>query len=124
MSASNTPKPVLAGLKTVQQELAGVAWKTRSGKLANIADALAREIAELEAARRPSAEGDGVEHELIERLLDAQQDINLAANSTMDQSLANASALIDEIEPILRAALQPPARQAKRPRRWRARSRR
>jgi len=45
------------------------------------------------------------EPELIERLLDAQQDINLAANAHMDQSLADASALIDEIEPILRAAL-------------------
>ena len=46
-----------------------------------------------------------VEHDLIERLLDAQQDINLAANERMDQSLCDASALIDEIEPILRAAL-------------------
>lgn len=45
------------------------------------------------------------EPELIERLLDAQQDINFAANTTMDHSLCNASALIDEIEPILRAAL-------------------
>jgi hypothetical protein len=48
---------------------------------------------------------EGVEPELIERLLDAQQDINLAANVHMDQSLCDASALIDEIEPILRAAL-------------------
>ena len=49
-----------------------------------------------------------VEPELIERLLDAQQDINLAANATMDQSLCDASALIDEIEPILRRALASP----------------
>lgn len=43
--------------------------------------------------------------DLIEKLLDAQQDINLAANSYMDQSLCEASALIDKIEPILRRAL-------------------
>ena len=60
-------------------------------------------------AVQPAA-GKEVEHELIERLLDAQQDINLAANETMRQSLADASQLIDEIEPILRAALaHPPA---------------
>ncbi len=46
------------------------------------------------------------EPELIERLLDAQQDINFAANTRMDQSLCDASALIDEIEPILRAAIR------------------
>jgi len=53
--------------------------------------------------RRP----DTMDPELIERLLDAQQDINLAANQYMSQSLADASALIDEIEPLLRAALAP-----------------
>lgn len=39
---------------------------------------------------------------LIERLLDAQQDINFAANTTMDQSLCDASALIDEVEAFIR----------------------
>lgn len=52
-----------------------------------------------------SSEGEG-EHQLIERLLDAQQDINLAANETMSQPFADASALIDEIEPILRRAFR------------------
>ncbi len=33
--------------------------------------------------------------------IDAQQDINLAANSTMDQSLCDASALIDRVEIFL-----------------------
>jgi hypothetical protein len=46
---------------------------------------------------------------LIHQLLDAQQDINLAANEHMDQSLCNASVLIDEVEAALLkfAALQP-----------------
>lgn len=39
---------------------------------------------------------------LLHRMLDAQQDINLAANEGMDQSLANASTLIDEIESCIR----------------------
>ncbi|MDK1386333.1 hypothetical protein QN224_13035 [Sinorhizobium sp. 8-89] len=39
--------------------------------------------------------------DLIERLLDAQQDINFAANCHMDQSLCDASALIDEVEAFL-----------------------
>lgn len=56
-------------------------------------------------AQDEGAAGEPVEYELIERLLDAQQDINLAANETMSQSLADASALIDEIEPILRRSL-------------------
>jgi hypothetical protein len=55
----------------------------------------------------PQAGEDG-HHPLIERLLDAQQDINFAANTRMDQSLCDASALIDEIEPILRAVLAKP----------------
>lgn len=38
---------------------------------------------------------------LIERLLDAQQDINFAANCSMDQSLCDASALIDDVEVFL-----------------------
>ena len=42
---------------------------------------------------------------LIEDLLDAQQDINLAANERMDQSLCDASALIDKTETILRRIL-------------------
>lgn len=46
---------------------------------------------------------------LIHRLLDAQQDINLAANERMDQSLCDASSLIDEVETCIRrfAALEP-----------------
>lgn len=46
---------------------------------------------------------------LRERLLDAQQDINFHANSTMAQSVADASALIDEIDGLMscaRAALR------------------
>lgn len=43
--------------------------------------------------------------DLIEELLDAQQDINLAANERMDQSLCDASALIDRTESILRRIL-------------------
>ncbi|MFK0330877.1 hypothetical protein ACIQUB_07115 [Rhizobium sp. NPDC090275] len=48
---------------------------------------------------------------LIEDLLDAQQDINLAANETMSQPLCDASALIDKVEGTLlriRAALSSP----------------
>lgn len=44
---------------------------------------------------------------LIEELLDAQQDINLAANTYMDQSLCDASALIDRVEAALRAQPAP-----------------
>lgn len=46
---------------------------------------------------------------LIHRLLDAQQDINLAANERMDQSLCDASSLIDEVETCIRrlAATRP-----------------
>ncbi|MDO1582395.1 hypothetical protein [Rhizobium oryzicola] len=40
--------------------------------------------------------------DLIEHLLDAQQDINLSANETMSQPLCDASALIDEVEKMLR----------------------
>lgn len=43
--------------------------------------------------------------ELIEGLLDAQQDINLAANELMRQSLCDASALIDKTEKLLRQTL-------------------
>lgn len=39
--------------------------------------------------------------DLIERLLDAQQDINLAANEHMSQIFCDASALIDEIVQVL-----------------------
>lgn len=41
--------------------------------------------------------------DLIDRLLDAQQDLNLAANIHMDQSIASASTLLDEVEIALRA---------------------
>ena len=49
--------------------------------------------------------------DLIDRLLDAQQDLNLAANIHMDQSIASASTLLDEVEIALRtlAATQPAA---------------
>jgi len=49
--------------------------------------------------------------DLIDRLLDAQQDLNLAANVHMDQSIASASTLLDEVEIALRtlAATQPAA---------------
>ena len=51
--------------------------------------------------------------DLIERLLDAQQDINLSANETMNQQLCDASALIDEVEKMLRLVRDlPPATQA------------
>lgn len=43
--------------------------------------------------------------DMIEQLLDAQQDINLAANERMDQSLCDASALIDKTEAFLRRTL-------------------
>ncbi|MBZ9943491.1 hypothetical protein LB533_20605 [Mesorhizobium sp. BR1-1-13] len=47
---------------------------------------------------------------LLHRLLDAQQDINLAANQGMYQSLCDASALINEVETcIRRLAATPPA---------------
>jgi hypothetical protein len=39
---------------------------------------------------------------LIDRLLDAQQDINLAANEFMDQPLCGASELLEEIELCIR----------------------
>lgn len=41
---------------------------------------------------------------VIDRLLDAQRDINHAANEGMDQSLCDASQLIDDVESWLRAA--------------------
>lgn len=41
--------------------------------------------------------------DLIDRLLNAQQDLNLAANVHMDQSIASASTLLDEVEIALRA---------------------
>ncbi len=40
--------------------------------------------------------------DLIDRLLDAQQDLNLAANVHMDQSIASASTLLDKVEIALR----------------------
>ena len=49
--------------------------------------------------------------DLIDRLLNAQQDLNLAANVHMDQSIASASTLLDEVEIALRtlADTQPAA---------------
>lgn len=41
---------------------------------------------------------------LIHRVLDAQQDINVNANETMSQSVANAASLMDEVEAALRLA--------------------
>lgn len=46
---------------------------------------------------------------LIHRVLDAQQDINLAANEGMSQSLCDAAALMDEVETALRLAAPRPA---------------
>jgi hypothetical protein len=45
---------------------------------------------------------------LLHRLLDAQQDINFHANSDMNQSLADAAALIDEVETAIRKLAAPP----------------
>lgn len=41
---------------------------------------------------------------LIHRVLDAQQDINFAANEGANQSLCDAAALLDEVETVLRRA--------------------
>lgn len=54
----------------------------------------------LSVAPQPSLEGEV--GEMVELLLDAQQDINLSANETMSQPLADASALIDKVENLLR----------------------
>lgn len=54
---------------------------------------------------------------LLHRLLDAQQDLNLEANESMSQPVADASLLIDEVERAIRklaAAPPPPA-----PEQWR-----
>ena len=72
-------------------------------------------VNELEAqlsATHPTTLGlDAAVRELIDRLQDAQQDINLAANTHMSQQLASAAALLDEVESTLRAlsATQPAA---------------
>ena len=72
-------------------------------------------VNELEAqlsATHPTTQGlDAAVRELIDRLQDAQQDINLAANTHMSQQLASAAALLDEVESTLRAlsATQPAA---------------
>ena len=103
----------------IERELEGDKWEVIGPAAAS--DPETNEMAALRAqpqAREDApAEAGEVDDDLIERLLDAQQDINLAANETMRQSLADASALIDEIEPILRAALraQPPAREDAQP---------
>ena len=47
--------------------------------------------------------------DLIDRLLNAQQDLNLAANVHMDQSIASASTLLDEVEIALRTLAATPA---------------
>ena len=72
-------------------------------------------ISELEAQLSAIGAGGGwmppAVRELIDRLQDAQQDINLAANTHMSQQLASAAALLDEVESTLRAlsATQPAA---------------
>ena len=72
-------------------------------------------ISELEAQLAAIGAGGGwmppAVRELIDRLQDAQQDINLAANTHMSQQLASAAALLDEVESTLRAlsATQPAA---------------
>ncbi|WP_368647767.1 hypothetical protein ABRZ00_12975 [Castellaniella ginsengisoli] len=50
--------------------------------------------------------------DLIERVLDAQQDINLEANMHMSQTLCNAAALLDDVETALRRYAAPVAAQA------------
>lgn len=56
---------------------------------------------------------------LIDRLLDAQQDLNLAANVHMDQSIASASTLLDEVEIALRTlAATHPTQQGMDAQRW------
>lgn len=44
---------------------------------------------------------------LLHRILDAQQDINRVANERMDQSLCDASALLDEVEAAIRKLAAP-----------------
>lgn len=64
------------------------------------------------SATHPTTQGlDAAVRELIDRLQDAQQDINLAANTHMSQQLASAAALLDEVESTLRtlSATQPAA---------------
>jgi len=56
---------------------------------------------------------------LLHQLLDAQQDINYASNEGMDQSLADAASLIDEVEEAIRKLTlalyaHPPATSAER----------
>ena len=54
--------------------------------------------------------------DLIDRLLDAQQDLNLAANIHMDQSIASASTLLNEVEIALRTfAATRPIKQGEQP---------
>lgn len=54
---------------------------------------------------------------LIHRVLDAQQDINFAANEQMSQPLADASALMDEVETAIRKFSAAPPRRSGRHRR-------
>ncbi len=58
--------------------------------------------------------------DLIDRFLNAQQDLNLAANVHMDQSIASASTLLDEVEIALRAlaATQPAAQGLEQAIKW------
>ena len=66
-------------------------------------------ISELEAQLSAIGAGGGwmppAVRELIDRLQDAQQDINLAANTHMSQQLASAAALLDEVESTLRTLI-------------------
>lgn len=86
-------------------------WAFRSGVMLTVLTKMCRD---LDALTSPSLTA-GVENPdigpetgnpevdgLIHRLLDAQQDINFAANTHMDQSLCNAAALIDDVERYLR----------------------
>lgn len=70
---------------------------------------IAAVVQELRALRSKPVAGVEVKpveiEDLIEQLLDAQQDINLAANENMDQSLCDASALIDKTEAMLHRIL-------------------
>ncbi|WP_313522625.1 hypothetical protein [Shinella sp.] len=90
-------------------ERAKTAWNSISDEY-NGWDALSQEerdtyvslTAALSSAEEKAVEVKKLEiDELVEELLDAQQNINLAAYSHMDQSLCDASALIDRVEAFL-----------------------
>ena len=76
----------------------------------------------VQALRKQAAAQKAVELEvddLIDRLLNAQQDLNFAANVHMDQCIASASTLLDEVEIALRTlAATHPTQQGLADLRW------